>query len=204
MEGRFPAVWRGLPVPWVVRWGSDLADPGPGIGWHGGRLSYRDEVPGDRRFGVLWYRDLTGLRGPPQFAAIHTRRHLAAMTGRRCQVCGGTAVGADGRIRWLIPRDEWDRLARPAGPAWTATPPCCRACRPIALRHCPHLRSVGAVAASVARARPAAVYGDLYEPGRLAPCRVNLLVPLPAGGDLPRLLGKMLVVELDDARIIPT
>ncbi|SDL94993.1 hypothetical protein [Nonomuraea jiangxiensis] len=193
-------VWRGLPVPWVVRWSADPAGPGLGMCWRGERLSYRDELPGDRRFGVLWHRDRIG-HGRPQFATVHTGRHLAAMTDRRCQVCGGTAVGGDGRIGWLIPCDEWDPLNRPAGPLWTVTPPCCRACRPIALRLCPHLRSVGAVAASVARVRPAAVHGDAYEPGRLTPRELNLRVPLPAEGDLPHLLGKLLVVELDDVRL---
>jgi hypothetical protein len=41
----------------------------------------------------------------------------------------------------------------------------------------------------------------VYEPGRLTPHKVNALVSLLAERDLPHLLGKMLVVELDDVRI---
>ncbi|MFB4283533.1 MULTISPECIES: hypothetical protein [unclassified Nonomuraea] len=200
MNGQAPAEWRGLPVPWVVRWSSPVADPGPGVCWRGERLSYWDELPGDRRFGVLWYRDRIDHHGRPRFASVHTGRHLAAMTDHRCQICGCTAVG-DGRIEWLIPCDEWERLTHPANPVWTATPPCCRACWPSALRYCPHLCSVGAVAASVARVRPAALYGDVYEPGQLTPRKFNAIVSLLAERELPRLLGKMLIVELDDVRM---
>jgi hypothetical protein len=122
------------------------------------------------------------------------------MTRYRCQICGSTATDADGRIPWMISGDEWKLLTAPANPKWVTTPPTCRSCWPTAIRHCPHLRSNGAVPVSVAAATPAAAYGEIYQRGQFTPHQSNIAIPLSARRDLPCLLGKQLVVDLHDIR----
>lgn len=200
---RPPASWRGVPVPWVVRWTAEKADPALRLGWRTGRLAYHRERPADRRFGALWYRNRTGREGQPEFAELHTGRQLACMTCPRCQVCGTRAVSTDGRIPWLLPGDEWPLLTDPANPKLVATPPTCRECWPLATRSCPHLRAAGAVAVTVAATVPAAAYGDLYHPARATPYALNVMVPLADRSTLRRMLAKQLVVELQDIRVEP-
>ncbi|WP_147449234.1 hypothetical protein [Actinomadura pelletieri] len=195
-----PAVWRGLPVPWVVRWTGEKVDPSLRLGWQEGRLAYRRELPTDRRFGALWYRNRTGRSGEPEFAEIHTGRQLACMTSGICQVCGGNAAETDGRIAWLLPGDEWPLLTNPTEPNLVPTPPTCRACWSLAASSCPHLRTVGSVPVTAAAAVPAAAHGDLYRLGQAAPCARNVMVPLTNHSALRRMLAKQLIVELRDIR----
>ena len=60
---RAPASWRGRSVPWAVRWTTETADPALRLGWRIRRLAYHRELPADRRFGALWYRNRTGREG---------------------------------------------------------------------------------------------------------------------------------------------
>jgi hypothetical protein len=203
-RGPTPITWQGVPVPWVSRWTGETTDAQLRQGRHGGRLTYRDERPPDRRFGVLWYRNRTGREGEPEFAELHTARQLACMTRNLCNVCGAPLTDPDGRIPWLFPGAEWDLLTSPANPKIATTPPTCRACWPIARRFCPYLRSTGAVAATVGTHRPVAAYGDLYDlTGSATPRELNVMVPLTSPARY-RLLGKQLVVELSDIRAEPS
>jgi len=198
-----PITWQGIPVPWVSRWTGETADAQLRRGWPDGRLTYRDERPGDRRFGVLWYRNGTGRKGEPEFAEVHTARQLACMTRNLCNVCGTPLSDPDSRIPWLFPGDEWELLTGPANPKIVTTPPTCRACWPIARRFCPYLRSTGAVTATVGTRRPVAAYGDLYDlSGSATPRELNVTLPLTSPARY-RLLGKQLVVELSDIRAEP-
>lgn len=210
-RGPTPITWQGVPVPWVSRWTGETTDAQLRRGWPDGRLTYRDERPGDRRFGVLWYRNGTGREGEPEFAELHTARQLACMTRNLCNVCGTPLTDPDGRIPWLFPGDEWELLTGPATPKIVTTPPTCRVCWPIARRFCPYLRSTGTVAATVGAHRPVAAYGDLYDltggdlyelTGSATPRELNVMLSLTSP-IRHRLLGKQLVVELDDIRAEP-
>jgi hypothetical protein len=91
------------------------------------------------------------------------------MTAPLCQVCGKRARELNGRIGWLIDADKWALPSDRRNPPLTITPPTCHACRPLATKHSPHLRSTATTPLTVAAAHLVGVYGDLYAPPRRVP-----------------------------------
>lgn len=134
---------RTDPVPYVVRWsGEALDDDLPvvlrrdrkGIGYAGERSFDRDE------YGILWTRapSRPGV-GTPQLGKVHSLRQRLAMTGLRCQVCGGLADRSAKGVLWLIDASPDDpSLLR--GEERTVHPPVCRPCADRSVRACSHLR----------------------------------------------------------------
>jgi hypothetical protein len=193
-----------------VRWtGEAGGEAGPFLVWRDRRLGYDDEVPGDRRLGVLWNRDRIGRNGEPQFAQLHSARQRQAMTRYLCQVCGETAVRDDGRVSWLVPPKEWmawqiprNLVAADVELQWVSNPPTCAACIPVALRYCPQLRSAAPLRISADSGVPVAVIADVYQivPERALVAR-RAQVPLSDTQALRFILAKQLVSELHGVRI---
>lgn len=193
-----PITWRGVLVPWAALWSAErrIEKEDPLLIWQRGRLAYDDEVPGDRRLGVLWNRHRLGKHGEPLFGQLHTARQRLAMMKNLCQICGGSATGADGRISWLIPGAE-------SNVSWTMTPPTCAGCVPEALRFCPHLKSNPPLRLTVAGAAPLGVLGDVYqvEHGRFTSVNPRTIVDLRDGHEMRRVLAKQLAVTLLDPQV---
>lgn len=182
---------RGLQVPWVTRWTSEVRDapfrviPGEGI-------RYADETPEDRQLGVLWLRQgvSPGL-GEPQWKQVHTYRQRDAMTGPCCQVCGRLI---EGRVTWLTP--AWAlKLETQRGRIKTSTPPTCEDCIETARRLCPHLHTHESVVLDVRGYRQWAAFGDIAVPGAHGQGEIPLL-----DDRIKYVLGRQMVVEIYDFR----
>jgi hypothetical protein len=188
--------WRGVPVPWAALWSAEqrIGKEDPMLIWQG-RLAYTDEIPGDRRLGVLWCRHRLGSHGEPLFGQLHTARQRLAMIKSLCQVCGGSAVNADGRISWLIPADSET--------TWAMTPPTCEGCQPEALRRCPHLKSKPPARLTVGSSTPIGVLGDLYqvEHDRIVGVRPQSIVDFHDADGMRRVHAKQLAVQLIDPQV---
>jgi hypothetical protein len=193
-----PETWRGVPVPWAALWSAEqeIDRENHILIWKQGKLAYADEIPGDRRLGVLWCRHKIGSHGEPLFGQLHTARQRLAMIKSLCQVCGGTAVNADGRISWLISADS--------DTSWTMTPPTCEGCQPGALRYCPHLTSKPPVRLTVGLSTPIGVLGDVYqvEGNRFTSVNPRAIVDFHDDDGMRRVLAKQLVVQLHDPQVV--
>jgi hypothetical protein len=189
--------WRGVPVPWAALWSAEqeIDRENHILIWKQGKLAYADEIPGDRRLGVLWCRHKLGSHGEPLFGQLHTARQRLAMIKSLCQVCGGSAVNEDGRIAWLIPADS--------DTSWTMTPPTCEGCQPEALRYCPHLTSKPPVRLTAAKSFPLGVLGDLYqvEDNQVTGVAPRSIVDFRDVDGMCRVLAKQLAVQLLDPQV---
>jgi hypothetical protein len=159
-------------------------------------IAYADERSFDRdAAGVLWTRVLTQPgRGRPEFGAVHALRQRIAMSGLRCQICGGPAdVNAEG-VLWLLDADASE--LRP-GAEWTAHPPVCVPCVRHSVRACPHVRA-GWVTVRVRSYVPYGVRGVLYGPARSGPVAVEAVTVPFGSGLLPWVRAGQLVMRLRD------
>ncbi|SDO51863.1 hypothetical protein SAMN05216259_110142 [Actinacidiphila guanduensis] len=136
-------------------------------------IGYADERGFDRDgYGVLWSRAPSQPgKGRPRFGQVHSLRQRIAMSGVRCQICGGPADRTRDGVLWLVdarpdhlrPRDEK-----------TAHPPVCRPCAHRSVTACPHLRRA-VTALRVRHFAPVGVNGILHRPaGRAAPEPVDV------------------------------
>lgn len=189
--------WKGVPVPWAALWSGEqtISREDPLLIWVG-HLAYTDELPGDRRLGALWMRHRIGQHGEPLFRQLHTARQRLAMLKNLCQICGGTAVNADGRVSWLIPAG--------GDMQWTMTPPTCEHCQETALRYCPHLTSEPPARITVRETTPIGVLGDLYrmDGERFAGVSRQTVVDFSDHDKMRRILAKQLAVALRDPQVI--
>jgi hypothetical protein len=162
----------------------------------GSGIGYADERSFDRDgAGVLWTRVPTQPgRGRPEFGAVHSLRQRIAMSGLRCQICGGPAdVDGDG-VLWLLDADAPE--LRP-GAEHTAHPPVCVPCVRLSVRACPHLRAAW-VTVRVRSYVPYGVRGVLYRPTRPVPVVVEA-VTVPFGSPLlPWVRAGQLLMKLRD------
>ncbi|MER0244340.1 hypothetical protein AAHZ94_20520 [Streptomyces sp. HSW2009] len=167
--------WRGLPVPFIAPWSVERPpsyDVIETYGPEGSRgIGYADELPLDRRRGVLWMR--RGVKrgaGTPDLASVHPLRQRQAMSHLLCQVCGKSTFDADytrwGKRHLVIARDVSGRPIEEG--ELTGSPPVCRPCAIESVRGCPHLRK-GHVSALVERIEPWGVAGILYRPTAFHP-----------------------------------
>lgn len=169
-----------------------------GVPW----LTYRDVVPQDHMFGVLWARCGIGKGGKILWHMIHTLRQRRCMLRRLCRVCGHSAADPDnpGRTWWIIPSSLPDGL--PA--TWPATsPPTCKACIAEALGACPHLRQGSPVVCTVGAYAPIGVLGNLYgegEDGRAVETQHQIGIGLDEPHLFRRALATQLIVQLNDLR----
>jgi hypothetical protein len=104
-------LYKGVPVPYIARWSSEVVRPGPAMipvpvpqGYY---LTYKDEQPEDRVEGQLWLRerDSPG-HGEPMFADVHSHRQRLCQIEGRCQICGQVQ---EPPLRWLIPDGLYTR-----------------------------------------------------------------------------------------------
>lgn len=148
MSERNPLVYRGVPVPYIASWDSEtpagttspdliLRRSDAGGSW----LTYTDEQPADRQYGVLWTRvPWSPGVGRPQFAGLHAIRQRMCLSRGRCQICAGPAD------LWMTPAtvfQEYLDTCEPGTPFESHNPPVCRSCAPTAARSCPHLIHTG-------------------------------------------------------------
>jgi hypothetical protein len=187
---------RGLIVPWVTRWTSEVRNPAlqpsynPGTG--GLALDFLDEQPSDRIDGVLWMREGNSRgEGEPEWKQVSSHRQRACMLDQRCQVCGMKIE--DTEIPWLLPASAMDRKTRTG--LTTMTPPTCAACIPIAMRSCPQLGRTKVNAVTVTAYRPWAYFADYVrlEQGRQRHGQGE--IPWNSA-DLSPIMARQVIVEL--------
>ncbi|WP_328465581.1 hypothetical protein [Streptomyces sp. NBC_00448] len=158
----------GLSVPYVTLWSGERDGPMPVVARRDGRgIRYADERAYDRdQRGVLWSRTPSQPgRGEPRFGAVHSLRQRLAMSGLRCQICGGPADRTSDGVLWLIDARPEELLP---GEEDTAHPPVCRPCAQRSTRACPHLRD-SHTAVRVRMFFPSGVNGVRYVPTRTGP-----------------------------------
>lgn len=186
---------RGLRVPWVTRWTSEVRNDGGTMTPTG--VAYRDETPGERVLDVLWLRhnDSPG-EGEPQWKTVHTYRQRDAMLGPCCQVCGRVI---EGKVTWLMPLSML-AFETHKGRIKTSTPPTCEDCIEIAQSSCPHLGDKGSVVLDVRHYRHWGVFGDAFLPSTAGKA-LHTMIDVPFGDDrLKYVMAKQLVVEIFDWR----
>jgi hypothetical protein len=152
MSEPYVATWRGMRVPWITRWTEErLSEPY----WFDParrRLTYGDELPGERdSYGLLWQREGIMRGGEPEFSQVSTVRQRASMRHRRCQVCG---LRIEGVIPWLLTDSIGVRMPDYEG-LTTSSGPTCSTCVEVARELCPHVR----LASSIAHVRAYRVVG---------------------------------------------
>ena len=154
-------------VPYIAAWSAEKPLRPVVLTDRRGRVSYADEVGGDRdSMGVLWAR--VGLRqgqGEPQLGRVHPLRQRRVMRRLLCQVCAGPADRNEQGVLWLLSDQAGDSPDWPDWPEDTGAthPPVCLPCARRASRACPHLRR-GYVALRVRDCPISGVYGALYRP----------------------------------------
>lgn len=196
------ATYKGRPVPYVTKWTGENIEGLLSAGWVTPELiAYDEETPTDRdSHGVLWWRDgIAPGEGEPMWKLVHTGRHRRAMRVCLCQVCGQKITGP--RIPWLLPAQEWERIAGwPDGePRTTSNPPTCRSCWPVAMQLCPALRRDGWVTFTVGGYEPYGVLGNVYPPGGdLMEPEDDGVLSYSATRRLGRVIGKQAVVTLHE------
>ncbi|MET9339309.1 hypothetical protein [Nonomuraea sp. NPDC003804] len=170
------------------------------------RLSYKDPVPQDWMYGVLWTRQGMVSTGRPEYRTVHTARQRRCMLQSLCQVCKHSAVDPEnGRIWWLFPTPERYLFTNALGEYYSHIAPTCQTCIPISLAHCPHLREE-AVSCTVAGVEPYAVHADVYQPRPDQSAELiarDALVQLEQFQVLGSALAKQLVVAFVDLRVSP-
>lgn len=195
----------GMVVPWVAMWTDEyvyqqslalvaVRNPNdPTIA----RLvvQFEDEIESDRikEFGdVLWNRVRLGRTGRPVFGQVNSRRQIASMIRRRCQVCGKRI---DGTIPWLMSTAQLAAMTRDEYVS-TNNPPTCVECISVARRLCPHLQGNGSVVIPVGPNdyQTTGVRGDLFTPDGKSFKNVALNWGDP---NLSLLVAKQLLVSFD-------
>jgi hypothetical protein len=155
-------LYKGVPVPYIARWSSEVVRPGPAMipvpvpqGYY---LTYKDEQPEDRVEGQLWLRerDSPG-HGEPMFADVHSHRQRLCQIEGRCQICGQVQ---EPPLRWLIPDGLY---TREQGTLITDVAPVCELCQPWAERYCPFIQGHRFAVYTVKGYRPYALWGDIAE-----------------------------------------
>jgi hypothetical protein len=190
-------------VPYVTAWSSERASNVVVAGAAGSGIGFADELPSDRdEHGVLWRR--TPLRqgtGRPEFGKVHALRQRRAMRDLLCQVCGAPADRTEDGVLWLLGEDRADWPGWPERMAATQ-PPVCLGCARVAVRTCPYLHRVGAVAVRVAAPRVGGVYGALYRPGFPFPVRTDDAIVSYEDPAARWVLAARLVMELDGCTFV--
>ncbi|MER7208500.1 hypothetical protein ABT340_15620 [Streptosporangium sp. NPDC000239] len=168
-----------------------------GVDW----LTYRDTLPGEFMFGVLWARCGNRQDGTVLWSMVHTLRQRRCMLKGLCRVCGRPAADPEtGRLWWVLasppPTDG-------AAPWPTVSPPTCREHIAEALTACPHLRHGSPFVCTVSDYTPIGVLANLYghdDDGRLVETRHQMAIGLDDIHLLPRALATQLLVSLRDIR----
>lgn len=150
---------EGQPVPWVTRWSGEVCDDPLQVSLapNGGLvLGFADGRENRDAYGMLWAREGITRAGTPQYSEVNTYRQRAAMTKRRCQICGSKIN--ERPIRWLMSELSLNPLEN--GQAATTSPPTCSGCIPLALELCPHLSAHPWVILKVLAYEPWGVMGQ--------------------------------------------
>lgn len=195
---------NGRPVPWIVRWTSEVLTPGPRlirkprhmsingqVGTFDWQVAFNDETPDDRIDGQLWLRENNSQGvGEPMYADVHSHRQRRCQLEGLCQVCGETI---EPPLTWLIP----PRLARKeANTLITDVAPICDDCLSVSRRVCPTLHRLEdrLLAVSVFDYRPYALFGDTLREVRKR--TVHSQGEIPLSGPVHQLVARQLVVQL--------
>ncbi|MFF0577609.1 hypothetical protein ACFY19_11160 [Streptosporangium saharense] len=168
-----------------------------GVDW----LAYRDALPDEWMFGVLWARCGTARNGTILWPLVHTLRQRRCMLKGLCRVCGESATDpGTGRLWWVM------RSAPPVddpAPWQTVGPPTCREHVTEALTACPHLRRGKPFVCTVGDYTPTGVLANLYgcgDGGRMVETRHQVMLDLDETHLMPRALATQLIVSLRDIR----
>ncbi|WUH92254.1 hypothetical protein OG900_20495 [Streptomyces sp. NBC_00433] len=190
-------------VPYITRWSGETNSPMPmTYRRRGTGIAYTDERSFDRdEHGVLWARTPSQPgRGRPQYGSVHLLRQRLAMSGLRCQICGGPADRSADGVLWLLDADPDDPTLW-NGQERTAHPPVCMPCAVRSTSACPHLRR----SFTVLRVRafsPYGVHGALYRPTTGPPRAVNA-VSLPFGDPrMPWMRAGQLITRLTEFTVV--
>ncbi|WP_329430640.1 hypothetical protein OG339_22340 [Streptosporangium sp. NBC_01495] len=190
-----------LRKPYVTSYAEENLDLPLAFEWVDGmsRLTYRDALPLEWMFGVLWARCGTAREGRIQWNLVHTLRQRRCMMQGLCRVCGKSAIDPDtGRISWILT----SALAGDFRSPWpTAHPPTCKAHVAEALTACPKLRREPPVVCTVSDYTPVAVLVNLYgadDGGRVVEIRHQIPVNLNDRHLLKQALATQLIVRLED------
>jgi len=169
------------------------------------RLTYRDALPQEWLFQVLWARCGTARTGRIQWKLVHTLRQRRCMIHGLCRVCGQPAADPDtGRISWVLPATVAADFRSP----WpTAHPPTCKAHVTESLAACPYLRRQAPLVCTAGDYTPIGVLANVYgqdDGGRVVETRHQTPVAL---GDLPllrRAVATQLIVRVTDLQRAPS
>lgn len=187
-----PLTYKGVQVPWVTRWSSEVREDGYELDIKEG-VFYKDEREEDRVLGVLWMRQNNSPgEGIPEFAQVQTYRQRDSMLGPCCQVCGRII---EGKLTWLMPTWMFRAETRGKNRFRTATPPTCETCIPVARELCPHLNSNDNLVLDVRGYRHWGVFGDLTLPHRGQVLRQQSEIPF-LDENIRFVLGRQLVTEI--------
>ncbi|MER5646589.1 hypothetical protein [Streptosporangium sp. NPDC002524] len=192
--------------PYVTPYAEESLDLPLAFEWaaEGPRLTYRDALPQEWMFGVLWARCGTAQEGKILWHMVHTLRQRRCMLKRLCRVCGKPATDPDtGRVCWILP----SALADDFRSSWpTAHPPTCKAHVGEALTACPYLRREAPVVCTVGDYFPVGVLANLYgedDGGRVVETRHQIAIGLDEFHLLPRALATQLIVQISDLQPAP-
>lgn len=192
-----------LRKPYITPYEEESVDLPLTFEWVAGtpQLTYRDEVPQDRMFGVLWARCGVARAGTILWSKAHTLRQRRCMLKRLCRVCGESAVDSDtGRLWWIMPSSvPDDRHA-----TWpTAGPATCKTCVSESLSACPYLCAGSPVVYTVGDCSPIGVLANIYgqdDAGRVVETQHQVAVGLDDFHLFRRALATQLIVSLQDIR----
>lgn len=196
----------GLTKPYITPYAEETLDLPLSFEWADGvhRLTYRDALPRDWMFGVLWARCGTGQEGKILWNMVHTLRQRRCMLNRLCRVCGEPATDPDtGRITWIMPFAATGVLRSTMS---TAHPPTCKAHVSEALAACPYLRAGTPVVCTVSDYSPIGVLANVYGyagRGRVVETHRQRNIGLDNFDRLHRAVATQLIVQTGDLQPEP-